>query len=224
MFQVGFPMMCQFSGELLAFSFSSIMVGWLGVTALAATQIVNQFALLFIVPIFAVSEAVGILVSQEAGAKRYDHMRQVGNVAIGAVMGILLITISLFLFAPHWLASFYFDVDAVKNAKMLHTTTLLFMILSGTILLNSFRDVATGALRGLFDTRYPMIVGISVMWCIMLPIGYLLGFSLDFGVVGFYASSLIALSIGAILVWRRWYKLSQSPESTSLASALLDEK
>jgi multidrug resistance protein, MATE family len=209
MFQVGFPMMCQFAGELLAFSFSTIMVGWLGLTALASMQIVTQFALLFIVPIFAVSEAVGILVSKEAGAKRYEHMRQVGNVAIVVIMCILLVSISLFIFAPHWLASFYFNIHVAKNAAMLHTITLLFMILSGTILLNSFRDLATGALRGLFDTRYPMLVGIIVMWCIMLPAGYVLGFPLHLGVVGFYASGLVALSIGAVLVWRRWHRLSR---------------
>ena len=211
MFKVGWPMSFQFSAEMIAFAAISIMVGWIGVSALASTQIVNQFIILVIVPIFAVSEAVGILVSHEAGAKQYQHMRQVGNIAIFVVMAMVLLGASVFLLAPHWLASFYFNVNNPANAHLLQVTTVLFMVLSCTLFLDSFRNLATGALRGLFDTRYPMWVGIFAMWGIMLPLAYLFGFPMHGGVVGIYLSGLAALGIGALLVWRRWHRLSRHP-------------
>lgn len=64
-------MSVQFGGELSAFFVVTMMIGWLGTDALAAVQVTQQWMFLIVVPIFAMSEAAGILVSQAVGAKEY---------------------------------------------------------------------------------------------------------------------------------------------------------
>ena len=65
--------------------------------------------------------------------------------------------------------------------------------------------VATGALRGLGETRLPMLANLGGYWAFGLPLGYVLCFHLSWGVEGLWAgltSALIAISVIVLVKWK----------------------
>jgi len=205
-FNVGWPMSLQFGGELLAFMTMTMMIGWLGTNELAATQVTQQWLLLAIVPIFAFSEAAGILVGHAVGEKRYDTLPSIGHVFLLFSVSVFALPSIFFILFPDFFASFYLHPDALDYADILHLTHWLFLLLAVTIMIDAIRDVLSGLLRGLYDTRFTMHIGLIVMWCLVLPSGYFLAFPLHWGVIGFRLGGNIGLLIGAAIVYCRWIK------------------
>ncbi len=204
-FRVGWPMSVQFGGELGAFFVVTMMIGWLGTNALAAAQVTQQWMFLLIVPIFAMSEAAGILVGQSVGAGDYHQLRAIGNSSVMLALSLVLLFSTGFIFLPNFFASFYINIHLAKNVAILHLIHILFIIMAITLVLSSMRDVLSGALRGLLDTQFPMQIGLIVMWCLVLPIGYWFAFPLHTGVIGFKMGGNIGMLIGAGIIYWRWY-------------------
>jgi len=202
---IGWPICLQFGGEVLSFMFVSLLIGWLGVTALAATQVVQQFVLLFLVPIFAISEATGILIGHLVGSRRYLKINRMAHSCILFADGLALIVMVFFLFSPHWLAAMYLRGHAM-GSELLTLIQLLFAFAAFNILFDSTRSIVSGALRGLFDTRYAMWVGILIIWCISVPLGAFLALVLHWGVVGFSIGRFIALFVGMVVLYRYWVR------------------
>lgn len=70
-------------------------------------------------------------------------------------------------------------------------------------ILDGVQTTAAGALRGLQDTRVPMLLSFLAFWGIGLTCGYILGFRLGFGGVGLWLGQLIGVSVAAgLFVWR----------------------
>jgi putative MATE family efflux protein len=65
-------------------------------------------------------------------------------------------------------------------------------------------QVLAGGLRGAGDTRYPMIVTMLSVWAVRLPVGWLLGIALGWGLQGIYLGYVLDTVVRAVLVWWRW--------------------
>jgi MATE family multidrug resistance protein len=75
----------------------------------------------------------------------------------------------------------------------------LFQIVDGA------QVMALGLLRGVKDTRAPMIIAAISYWIIGVPCGYVLGFSLGWGGVGVWLGLVVGLTAASILLmWRFW--------------------
>jgi MATE family multidrug resistance protein len=205
MFQIGWPICVHMGGEMLSFFASAAMVGWLGAHALAAYQVVNQYLYLGVIPIFALSQASGILVGQAVGSKKYQEIDKLGFAAFLLGLAISVTAGCIFLLFPHLLARAYLDVNDPANALTLHLITVLFAIVAVSQLFDAVRNVFTGALRGLLDMKFPMYTGLCVIWVIGLPLGYLLAFACHMGIVGIALGSLTGMLLGAVIIAARWW-------------------
>lgn len=204
LFSIGWPMCVQFGGELISFFVRSVMVGWLGVSALAAWQVNQQVLFLFFVPMFAVAEATGILVSQSVGANRSHEAKRIGNMCILLSLGTVLVLTTLFFIFPRELASLYIKTNDPSSLKTMHLTVLLFIATGFLFIVDTLRQIITGALRGLYDTRFAMWVGVVVSWAISVTVGYWFTFPLGWGVIGMRVSGILAFLLGSICVYWRW--------------------
>ncbi len=204
LFQIGWPMSAQFGGELLSFFAIAIMVGWLGDQALAASQVTQQVLFLFLVPMFAVAESTGILVSQSVGAKQFGEVEHIANVCLKLTLGFVIFFGIIFISFPSLLASIYINIHNPANAAVMHLIKMLFLITAFTLVFDTMRNVSAGALRGLYDTRFAMWIGITVNWLVSLPLGYVLAFPLHLGVIGFRLALAVALASGSIAVYLWW--------------------
>ena len=204
MFKVGWPMIFQMGGELLFLSACTLMIGWLGITQLAAYQIVNRYLLLFWVPAMAFSQSLAILVGQSRGSGNFHEIKLLGRVGIrlSLVLGALMLV--TFLSFRQYLALPYLNKMDPDYGQTFHTAMMLFGLVGFFQVFDGLRNVMTGALRGLFDTRYPMFASIVVLWLIGVPLGYFLGFTLHFGLPGIICGSGSGLLIGSLVILRRW--------------------
>lgn len=204
MFMVGWPISLQMSGEVSSFFVVSAMAGWLGVNELAAFQVLSQYIVLIVVPIFALSQASGILIGQACGAQKMHEVKRLGNICISIGLSMAFAVFILFLTTPRLLASLYMDIKNPANAQTLHFAVILFAIFSIAQLFDAIRNVTTGALRGLYDTRYPMYVGLAAIWLIGIPLSYLFAFIFHWGIAGIAYGSTIGMILGTLAVWYRW--------------------
>lgn len=138
------------------------------------------------------------------GEKNSVKIKITGNIAIILSLIITLCIACLFLIAPKFLASFYLDVHTKSNQDIVHFAILLFAVCAFQQIFDAIRNVLTGSLRGLFDTRFPMFVGLTVIWLIGIPLGYLLAFPLHLGVVGISIGVTAGMMIGMIILLYRW--------------------
>ena len=117
----------------------------------------------------------------------------VASLAVGA--GFMLCTAALFIFAPQPLAALYTrDAPVLALAALLLPLAGLFQVFDG------LQVVAIGLLRGLGDTRMPMIVNVIGFWCIGMPVSLWLGFGLDYGAVGLWWGLVVGLVVVALFL------------------------
>jgi len=110
----------------------------------------------------------------------------------------------VFIFLPHWLASLYLNLNNPANAYTIHLIRMLFLIVAFNFTVIVIGDMMSGALRGLFDTRFPMWNSLFFSWIFNIPLSYLFAFTFGWGIIGIFLGSSISFVFRAAGVWLRW--------------------
>jgi len=202
-FRVGLPAGGMSTAEAGLFLTVQLLVGTLGVIALAANQIAFTFlTIVFMIPA-ALSQATTARVGFGLGSGNLAAARRSGLVALGlstaymAVMGILMwanaeVTVSIFL-----------DPDDPAAAEVLPLAASLIVIAAVYQIVDGGQIIAMGALRGLSDTTVPFFLGLLGYWVIGMSSGYIFGFVLGHGAVGVWWGLALGLAASAsLLTWR----------------------
>jgi len=202
---IGWPISMQVGSELFAWFTVTLLIGWLGDQALEARQIVSQFNILVIIPVMGLAQASSILIGQASGAKQYHLVKRLGftHITMGAVL--MFVVLIIYCSIPQTLIRVFLNPLDSQNALVAHWAVILFVLSGIMLIFDTMRNIVMGSLRGLYDSRYPMMISVIMIWLIGLPLGYHLAFSEGLGVVGFAISDMVgALCAALILVWR-WH-------------------
>jgi len=195
MLRVGLPIGAQMMLEGGAFNIVALLMGWLGVVQVAAHQIaLNLASLTFMVPL-GVSSAAAVIVGHAVGRGDPAGVRRSTLASLVVGGSFMLCTAALFLSAPRFLAGIY-----TPDAAVLALAALLLPIAGVFQVFDGLQVVAIGLLRGLGDTRMPMIVNVVGFWCIGMPVSLWLGFGLDYGAVGLWWGLVVGLVIVAVFL------------------------
>ncbi|MEM9244005.1 MAG: MATE family efflux transporter [Pseudomonadota bacterium] len=210
LFKFGWPIMFQTGSELFSFGFVTLMVGWLGAVALASMQVVTQFLMIMVIPAYGFSMSASVLVGYSLGAKNYTQARIFGY--INFILCTLLITffaivINVF---PTQLAHIFLQPAEPNYQQILALVKTIFTIVAFSQIFDSIRNSLTGALRGLLDMRFPMIVSFIAIWVLRVPISYYLAFKLHMGVIGIAYGAVIGMFVGSIIIFWRWYQKTKN--------------
>jgi MATE family multidrug resistance protein len=208
MLRLGAPIGGQVMLEVGAFSAVAVLMGWLGVEAMAAHQIaINLASLAFMVPL-GVGSAAAVIVGHAVGRGDAGSLRRAATAALLVGAGFMGLTGAAFIGLPVPLASLYTNVaDVVALAVVLLPIAGVFQIFDG------LQAVAIGVLRGLGDTRVPLIVNIVGFWVIGIPVSLLLGFGLGLGARGLWWGLVAGLfMVAAILLVRVAHRLRYAVE------------
>ena len=198
---VGLPIAAHILMEMSAFSFSGIMMGWLGAAALASHQIASQMSNLLFMVVLGISAATTIRVSHQYGAKDYHAMRMAANASIhlclcaNFVMGTLLI-----LFRENITMLFSEDSEVIRLGSQVLVMAGIFQLSDG------MQAVGAGILRGLKDVKITMYVAFLSYLVINLPLGYVMAFVVGLGAPGVWIGFIGGLSVAAILFRIRYLK------------------
>jgi MATE family multidrug resistance protein len=181
----------------------SLMVGLLGSAALAAHQIVQNFGQIAYALAAACGDAAALRIGFRRGAKRLADARLAGFAAIAmSVAGMALMAATVFAF-PEFFLGLFIDVAAPSNNETVAFALSLIPLASLFVLMDGLYGAGMGVLRGLNDTRFPMVLVGVVYWGLGLPIAYGLSSGLGLGLVGLWGGLVISLSlVGLALVVR----------------------
>lgn len=203
---LGLPIGIQFGGEIAAMAGLTYLMGFFGVIALAATQIVSQYSMLFVMVTLGLSQALSMLISQAKSKQDYPLIKKYIISAIIILLLYLTITYALFFINPEALVNLYVNDNNAENKELISLTITLFSISAIIVLFDGIRNLLSGGLRGLRDSKAPMVIGIICLWCISLPVAYIAAFTFEGGPVGLRIGFISGFVIASILLWLRIQK------------------
>lgn len=201
---IGTPILLTILAEAGLFSGAAFLMGRIGAAELAGHTVALQVAALaFQIP-FGIGQAATIRVGYHFGAGDRDGVRRAGAVAIWVTIGFMALPAALMLFAPRFVLSMYVDPAASANAAMVGFAVQYMVVAAAFQLFDGLQAVAAGALRGLQDTRVPMVIALSGYWLLGIVTSLWLGFRTPLEGVGVWiglAVGLIAVAGGMLWRW-----------------------
>ena len=202
--KIGIPTGFQYIFEVSAFGTAAIMMGWIGVNALAGHQIALNLASISYMMATGLSTAGMIRVSNQIGKGNLKAMREAGMVVFGLVMAFMFLCAVIFMVFRDFLPVLYIDdPEVIALSSSLLVIAGLFQLSDGV------QVVGLGVLRGLEDVKVPTLVTLMAYWVLGLPLGYVLAFEFGFAEKGIWYGLLIGLSITAVLLFFRFNALSK---------------
>ena len=207
---LGWPIAITIGVETLFFGTGGLLTGTLGATALAAHQIsLNVAALMFMVPL-GIGQAANVRVGYHAGAQapQAAHRAALAAFTIGIVFSCISGT-GMVAFPRHIALLFGLNPDNPADADVIALASRLLMIGAAFQLADGLQTIAAGALRGLKDTRTPMIMAAIGYWVIGFPIAWGLGVHLGYGAQGVWVGFALSLVMVALMLVSRFWIMSR---------------
>lgn len=206
---IGAPISLSFLLEYGLFSAAAILMGLISTAALAAHQIALQItAILFMVP-FGISMAATVRVGHATGRNDAIGVRRAGLMAmlLGVSLAVLF-TVGIIL-ARYDIVQLFLGsglADAEATAALAAT-----LLLVGTtfFITDALQTIAVGALRGIKDTRVPLLLAVLGYWLIGFPASYVLGLRTALGATGIWIGLSLGTAIYAALLVMRFLRLSR---------------
>jgi MATE family multidrug resistance protein len=190
--------------EVGAFSAAAIMVGWLGVKQLAAHQVALSMAATTYMMATGISAAATVRVSNFLGSGDRHQLQVAGYSSMLMVIAFMGSTATIFVLCKSFLPYlFIHDEEVVGIASSLLIIAAFFQVSDGV------QAVGLGCLRGLSDVKIPTMITLLAYWVIGLPVGYLIGNRLGWGVYGIWTGLSIGLTTAAIMLFFRFRYLSR---------------
>jgi MATE family multidrug resistance protein len=196
--RIGIPIGMHHELEFGAFGVTALLMGTLGTVEMAAHQIaLNLASLTFMVPL-GVGSAGAVLVGRAVGRGDPADARRAALAALLVGVSFMAVSAGAMIAAPRAFAGAYTDAEDIgRLAATLIPIAGAFQVFDGT------QVVATGALRGLGDTRVPMLIGLVGFWFVGLPVSVALGFWAGLGPHGLWWGLVAGLAAVALLLVAR---------------------
>ncbi len=221
---VGLPISGAYLLEFGVFAAAALLMGTISTTALAAHQIALQIAaVLFMVP-FGISIAATVRVGHAVGRRDAEASRRAGFAALTLGAGFMAIMTSVVALARDVLPVMFLGSQTPETAATFELTATLLLVGMFFFICDGLQTVAAGALRGLNDTRVPLLFATLSFWVIGFTACWWLGFKMGYGAVGVWIGLTIGIVVFAVLLVLRFHLLTARgymPEISQEPSAVV---
>ena len=204
-FRLGWPIGLTNLAEVGLFSASTIMMGWIGTMELAAHGIALQIASLTFMFHIGLSNAATIRAGRAFGRRDEIDLRGGAVVAVAISVIFALATIVLFLTVPEVLLGLFLDPADPQRPAIIAIGVGLMIAAALFQFADGAQVMALGLLRGVQDTRVPMIYAAISYWAIGAVASYVLAFPLGFGAIGIWIGLIIGLTLAGVLLMGRFW-------------------
>ena len=212
-FSLGWPISLTLLAEAGLFSTTALMIGWIGTVELAAHGIALQIASLTFNAHIGLSQVATVRAGQALGRKDAGNLVRGGMVVTGLSLCMIGMTVVAFLGVPEALLGVFTNPDDPKRAAVIAVGVSMLAMAALFQLADGMQVVALGLLRGVQDTRMPMVMAAFSYWAIGAPSSYLFGFVLKWGAVGVWMGLVVGLATASVLLmfrfWRQRYWVAQ---------------
>jgi MATE family multidrug resistance protein len=216
---VGAPISISFLLEYGLFGAAALLMGLIGTTALAAHQIALQVtAILFMVP-FGISQAATVRVGHAVGRNDAGAVRRAGFVA--TLLGVVLVAaLTLAVIAGRFgIARLFFGEAAGSAGDAIALTAILLLVGATFFIADGVQSIAAGALRGMNDTRIPLLFAAISYWLIGFTAAWGLAFRTELGAVGVWIGLSCGTAVYALLLVLRFYRLASRLQPAATVDA-----
>jgi MATE family multidrug resistance protein len=216
---IGAPISIAFLLEYGLFGAAGLLMGLISTTALAAHQAALQIAaILFMVPL-GIGIAATVRVGHAVGRNDAPAVRRAGLVA--TLLGIVfmsLMTLAV-IFGRYGIARFFFGEGAESAGAVIELTASLLLVGATFFVADGIQTVVAGALRGLNDTRVPLLFAAISYWGIGFPTACGLAFSTGLGAVGVWIGLSCGTAVYAALLILRFQLLTRRLRLATITGA-----
>ncbi|HJT98535.1 MAG TPA: MATE family efflux transporter [Rhodanobacteraceae bacterium] len=204
--RIGVPMGVSLFMEASLFVAVALAIGTLGTDVVASHQIaINVASVTFMVPL-GIAMATTVRVGHAVGRGDPEGVRDAGFVGLLLTLVAQGVSALLMLTVPQHIAALYTaDAAVIALAAQLLVLAGLFQLSDG------LQVAASGALRGLKDTRVPMLITTFAYWGVGMPVGWWLAFPHGYGARGMWMGLIAGLSMAALLLTSRFWRLARAP-------------
>lgn len=198
---VGGPMAVTLLAEAGLFVGATLGISRLGEDVVASHQVaINVASLFFMVPL-GLAMAITVRVGHAVGRGDARGVRYAGFCGIGLTLATQAVSAVAMLGFPHVIATLY-----THDAKVIALAAQLIVLAGVFQFSDGIQVAANGALRGLKDTRVPMLITVFAYWGVGMPVGWWLGFHRQLGAHGVWMGLIAGLTVAAVLLFVRFWR------------------
>jgi len=202
--RLGLPIAITLGLEITIFNAAVFLMGLIGTESLAAHAIAIQIASLsFMVPL-GLGQAVTVRVGLAYGRRDREGVAIAGWTALGLAVAFMGLMALVMIAAPGLLVSAFLDPADPANATVIQLAVSFLVVAALFQIFDGAQVVGAGMLRGLHDTRVPMLYAAVGYWIVGLLTGIGLGFGLGWEGVGIWVGLAAGLGVVAVLMIVRW--------------------
>jgi len=199
--ELGWPIALQMGMETASFTFSTVMVGWLGSIALASHQVMLTISSLCFMVYYGMGAAIAVRVSNFRGQNDIVNVRRSAYAGFHIIVMMAVISAGSIFLLRNYLGGMFTDSPEVSQTVVaLIFPFLLYQFGDGT------QITFANALRGIADVKPMMYIAFISYFLISIPAGYFFGFILNWGIVGIWMSFPFGLSSAGIMFYLRFRK------------------
>ncbi|TPW31769.1 MATE family efflux transporter [Martelella alba] len=214
---LGLPIGVAVLAEVSMFTVASLMMGRFGAIPLAAHGIAMQLAAItFMVPL-GLSQAGTVRVGVFHGQGDFANLKRAAIAVVVLGLCFAMIGTMAFAFLPAQLASLFIDTKLPEAAAVIAYAVPLIIISGMTQLVDGTQTMMSGLLRGLKDTRIPMVLVLISYWGIGLGFAFVLAFPFDLKGIGIWIGFMFGLASAAAMLAARLLVLLRRERNALLA-------
>ena len=204
-FRLGLPIGVTGLSEVGLFAASAVMMGWLGTIALAAHGIALQLASITFMIHLGISNVATIRAGNALGRRDPAHLVRGAIAATTMSLLVAAATIVGFVLWPEPLIDAFMQSEEPARDQILAVGVGLLAMAALFQLVDGAQAVALGLLRGVQDTKVPMILAGISYWLVGIPVSYLLGFTMGLNGIGVWLGLVVGLGVAALLLNARFW-------------------
>jgi len=204
-FKLGWPIGITNLAEVGLFAAASTMMGWLGAIPLAAHGIALQIASLTFMMHLGLSNVATVRAGRAIGRGDAEGLKRGAMAVIMVSLCVAVVTVVAFLTVPEILMGAFLSPEDPERAPVIALGVPLLAAAAVFQLADAAQVMALGLLRGVQDTRVPMVIAAISYWVIGVPISYVLGFVLDWQGPGVWIGLAVGLFCAGVLMMARFW-------------------
>ena len=217
-FRLGWPVGITNLAEAGMFSVATLLIGLFGEMSLAAHGIALQLASATFMVYLGLSQAATVRSGRALGRRDLTGLWRVGEASMVLTVTCVLLTLILFLGIPEHLLGLFLAPDDPDRGAIIAIGVSLLAVAALFQAMDAGQVLALGMLRGIQDTRVPMVLAGISYWLIGIPTCWVLGHYFGMGAVGVWGGLTIGLLLATVFLWARFVMQYRSLEMKAAES------
>lgn len=198
--RLGLPIAATYGSEAGFFSVLTLLIGTLGVDALAAQAVVNQIVYIVFMISAGISYAASIHISEACGQAQFARARRLGYCGLALGLAAMAAVAVPYLTVPGAIVALFIGAEQASRAGVAELAVGGLAIAALLQFFDCSQNVGTGLLRGTGDAASPFKLSLVGYWLIGLPMAYVMGVLLHLGVYGVWTGLTLGLAVTAVLL------------------------